>query len=41
MLREEYPYLTRKQIDAAFLFAEANPERGRPPKSRSRPHRRP
>ncbi len=36
MLREDHPYVTREQIDAAFLFAEANPARGRPSRSRHR-----
>jgi uncharacterized protein (DUF433 family) len=31
-VRADYPYLTRRQIDAAVLYVEANPPRGRPPR---------
>lgn len=41
MLLAEYPYLTREQIAAAVLFADANPERGRPKKTARVPRRAP
>jgi uncharacterized protein (DUF433 family) len=35
---KEYPYLDRKTVEAAVLFIEANPSRGRPRQVRRRPH---
>ena len=33
-IRADYPYLTKRQIEAAVLYVEAKPQRGRPRKRR-------
>ena len=35
MILEDYPYLDRETIEAAALYAQANPTRGRPPAAKS------